>query len=96
MSTRSEQQPLEESDDIYCSLCNKYHGINSQTMSPGKDIYKLTNRLSYKNAVEKNTNIYNVESFMIMCVCDILYSHIGLHSLGKRSITFNSEVPQKV
>ena len=51
LSTRSKQQPLEELDD---SLCNMYHGINSQTTSPGKDIYKFSNLLSYKNTVEEN------------------------------------------
>ena len=40
---------MEEPDGVYCSLCNKYHGVHSQTLSSaGKDINKFTNPLFNK------------------------------------------------
>ena len=49
LSTRSEQQLMKESDDVYYPLCNKYHDGHSQTKSPaGKDINKFTNPLFNK------------------------------------------------
>ena len=88
--TRSKQQPLEESDGMYCSLCSKYHGVSSQAMLPDKDIFKFSN-LSYKNNIEKNTYLH-VESFYA-CVCVTFCNfHIG-HYYGKRP---SSEVPLKV
>ena len=55
--TKSEQLSLEESDGVYYSLCNTYHGVHSQTMLPGKDIYNFYNYLSNKNNVEENIDI---------------------------------------
>ena len=40
---------MEEPDGVYYPLCNKYHSVHSQTMSPaGKDINKFTNPLFNK------------------------------------------------
>ena len=67
LSTRSEQQLMEESGGVYCHLCNKHHGVHSQTMSPaGKDINNFTNPLFNNNG---NTIVYYVEPFIHKYVC---------------------------
>ena len=63
---------MEESDDMYCSLYKEYYCTNSQAISPGKVICKFSNPIFNMNKIEESTNIYNVEPFIIMCVCDIL------------------------
>ena len=60
---------MEESGGIYCSLCNMYHGVYSQTMSPGKDMYKFSKHkhLSPSRNIKEGEDIYNylyVESFI--------------------------------
>ena len=66
-SIRSEQKLIEESGGVYCSLCNVYHGVYSQTMSPGKDMYKFSKHLSLSKNMKEGEDIYNylyVESFI--------------------------------
>ena len=48
LPTKSKQQPQEELHGMYCSLCNKYYGVNSQAMLPDKDIFKFNNHFSIK------------------------------------------------
>ena len=92
LCTGSEQLSLEETDGMYCSLCNMHH-VHSQNMSPdGKDICQSS--LSSKNNRGEHKYLkYRAFLYMYVTFCN---SHIGHHSLGKRSIISHSEVSSKV
>ena len=60
LSTRSEQQLMEELGGVYCSCCNMYHNVHSQTMLPGKDMYKFNKHLSPSKKIQMMKRIYTV------------------------------------
>ena len=86
LSTRSEQKLMEESGGVYCSLCNVFHGVYSQTMSRGKDMYKFNNTSLHQEKYQKYEDIYDylyVEPFICMYMTRTfqIYTHFPVYQV---------------
>ena len=73
LSTRSEQKLMEESGGVYCSLCNVYHGVYCQTMSPGKDMYKFNNTSLHQ---EKYQKYERGRGYIQLFICRAFYMYV--------------------